>query len=85
MWGQQDNPPRGGWYPTSLWQPGEPVADDYLLRVSPEAPPDHYSLVTGMYLPDTLERLPIQPADGGPTTDTIVLGGIEIERDEQRE
>lgn len=78
VWGQYDNPPRGGWYPTSLWQPGELVADDYLLQVSPEASPDRYTLVAGMYLPDTLERLPVRPADGGPATDVIVLTEIEI-------
>jgi hypothetical protein len=78
VWGQYDNPPRGGWYPTSLWQPGELVADDYLLQVSPEAPSGRYTLVAGMYLPDTLERLPVRPADGGPATDAMVLTEIEI-------
>lgn len=79
VWGQHDNPPRGGWYPTSLWQPGELVADDYLLQVSPDAPSGRYTLVTGMYLPDTLERLPVQLADGSPATDAILLTEIEIE------
>lgn len=78
VWGQHDNPPRGGWYPTSLWQLGELVADDYLLQVSPDAPSGRYVLVTGMYLPDTLERLPVQSADGTPLADAITLTEIEI-------
>ena len=36
--GQHDNPPRGGAYPTSLWQPGEVVSDDYMLKLDPAAP-----------------------------------------------
>jgi hypothetical protein len=31
-----------------------------------------------MYLPDTLKRLPVQSADGGPATDVILLTEIEI-------
>lgn len=78
VWGQHDNPPRGGSYPTTLWQPGELIADDYLIQVSPDAPPGRYTLIAGMYLPDTLERLPIQLADGNPLTDSVPLTTIEI-------
>ena len=78
IWGQYDNPPRGGWYPTSLWRPGEIVADDYLWQVNPGTPPGHYKLVTGMYLPDTSARLAIQPGNDSPSTDSIVLAEIEI-------
>jgi hypothetical protein len=78
VWGQKDNPPRAGWYPTSVWQPGELVADDYLFQVSPDAPPGRYVLVTGMYLPDTLERLPVTPAGENRITDAIMLTEIDI-------
>jgi hypothetical protein len=44
---------------TLVSRAGELVTDDYLLQVSPDAPPCRYVLVTGMYLPDTLERLPV--------------------------
>jgi hypothetical protein len=77
IWAQYDNPPRGGSYPTSLWQPGELVSDDYLLQVKPDTPPGRYTLITGMYLPDTLERLPVQMG-GGFRGDAIRLTEIDI-------
>jgi hypothetical protein len=77
VWAQHDNPPRGGSYPTSLWQPGEFVSDDYLLQVKPDTPPGRYTLITGMYLPDTLERLPVQ-MEGGFPGDAIMVTEIDI-------
>lgn len=78
VWGEKDNPPRDGWYPTSMWRPGELVTDDCLLQVSPDAPPSRNVLVTGVYLPDTLERLPVTPAGGTWITDVLMLTKIDI-------
>ena len=64
IWGQQDNQPRGGTYPTSLWDEGEVVKDEYDLMVDREARPGEYHLVTGMYVLDTGERLPVHDEDG---------------------
>jgi hypothetical protein len=37
---QADSPhPVGGWYPTSLWDAGDVVRDDYLLAVPPDGSP----------------------------------------------
>ena len=59
VWGQHDNPPRGGWYPTSLWKAEEVVTDDYAVRVDPAAPPGEYHLIMGLYNPATGERVRI--------------------------
>jgi hypothetical protein len=64
VWGQHDNPPRGGWYPVSLWRPGEVVRDDYALRLDPAAPPGRYQLVIGLYDSQTLQRLNVERPEG---------------------
>jgi hypothetical protein len=56
VWGQHDNPPVGGWYPTSLWLPEEVVTDDYAVRIDPAAAPGDFRLIVGMYDPTTSER-----------------------------
>ena len=53
---QQDRMPAFGTYPTSAWQPGESIVDVYDVII--DAPPANYSIVVGMYDPNTLVRLP---------------------------
>jgi hypothetical protein len=77
VWGQQDNPPRGGWYPVSLWQPGEVVLDDFAFLVTPEAPPGVYQLVVGLYDSQTIERLPGRLA-AGTETDAVAVSPLTI-------
>ncbi len=55
--GQKDNEPVDGFYPTTEWEAGEIVRDQYDLTIAPEAPPGQYRLVVGMYLVETGERL----------------------------
>ncbi len=64
IWAQKDNQPKGGGYPTSLWDEGEVVKDEYELMVDREAASGEYRLVTGMYILDPGERLPIYNEDG---------------------
>lgn len=64
VWGQWDNQPKGGWYSTSLWLPGQPVSDDYAFRIDPAAPSGDYRLVAGLYNPATGERLPVTAGPG---------------------
>jgi hypothetical protein len=56
---QQYQPPLGGVYPTSLWDPGEIIGDEISLRLPPELPPGEYSLVVGLYDFNTGLRLPV--------------------------
>jgi 4-amino-4-deoxy-L-arabinose transferase-like glycosyltransferase len=50
---QADSQPRGGDFPTSIWLPGDSVADSYTLAV----PAGRYTVEVGMYYLPTLERL----------------------------
>jgi hypothetical protein len=68
IWGQHDEQPLGGGYPTSYWRPGEPVADTHEFVVHEDAAGMAHLLV-GMYLLDTMERL------GEP----VILRSIEVE------
>ncbi len=77
--GQKDGVPRGGGYPTTLWQPGEVIADPYTFVVDPEAPPGDHGLEVGMYQLETATRLPVVDADGQPVLhDRILLPPITV-------
>lgn len=54
---QVDLPPRGGDYPTSLWEPGEIIKDAYDLRIPDDAPAPPYSIEVGMYSYPGVQRL----------------------------
>jgi hypothetical protein len=68
-----DSQPLGGYFPTSQWPAHEIVTDVVSLPLPAGLSPGDYSLITGMYRLDTLERLPT--ADG----DFVTLTGIRVE------
>ncbi len=59
MWAQHDGVPLGGLQPTTHWVEGEILSDPRELVLPQEIPPGRYRLQTGMYLPETMERLPV--------------------------
>ncbi|MEW5957013.1 MAG: hypothetical protein AB1801_04770 [Chloroflexota bacterium] len=68
-----DSQPLGGYFPTSRWPAGEIVTDLVRLPLPSDLPPGNYTLITGMYLLDTLERLPTRAG-----SDHIVVTTIKI-------
>jgi len=74
-WGQADGPPLEGVYPTSMWRPGERLADGRLLWVDPNAPAGRYWLALAFYDYSTGARLPVS---GGAAPDTIRLGPLKV-------
>ncbi len=64
VYGQWDNPPVAGTYPTTEWQPGEKVVDQYRIQVAGDAPPGEYRLVVGMYDPVSGARVATVPETG---------------------
>jgi hypothetical protein len=68
-----DSQPLGGYFPTRQWPADEIITDVVRLPLPPDLPPGDYTLITGMYHLQTLERLS-QP-DGA---DHIVLTTIRI-------
>jgi len=78
IWGQKDNQPVDGFYPTSRWEVDEIVRDQYDLLISPDAPPGKYQIEVGMYLVETETRLSVN-REGQRVGDRILLGPITIE------
>jgi hypothetical protein len=56
---QKDNPPVDSFYPTTKWEVGEVVRDQYDLVIPTSTPLGEYELQVGMYLAETGERLPV--------------------------
>jgi hypothetical protein len=76
---QQDCQPQKGDYPTSLWQQGEVIWDGHQIPLPPDLPAGTYRLVAGMYLLESMERLPVFDRIGRqPPDDVIPLGEIQV-------
>ncbi|MBI5305121.1 MAG: glycosyltransferase family 39 protein [Chloroflexi bacterium] len=69
---QKDDQPQHGAYPTSLWDAGEIVADEYALTLPRDAPPGEYRVIVGLYRASDVTRLPV---NGG---DAITLSTIQF-------
>jgi hypothetical protein len=69
-----DSQPLGGYFPTSQWPADEIIIDVVQFPLRPDLPAGDYTLITGMYLLETSERL--QKPDG---SDHIVLTTISVE------
>lgn len=76
IWGQKDNPPVDGFYPTTGWEAGEIVRDQYDIPISPDAPPGEYQIEVGMYLRETGGRLPVLDGEGQILGDKISLNTV---------
>ncbi len=59
---QVDHEPRGGTYPTSMWDVNEIVKDEYALTIPAEARTP-FTLEIGMYEYPSLQRLPVNQSD----------------------
>lgn len=56
---QADGPPRGGFYPTSLWAAGEVFSDTYTIPLPADLDNGRYPLHIGLYDSETGTRLPL--------------------------
>ncbi len=79
VWGQHDDDPACR-LPTSLWRTGQTAVGQFRVTIPPETPPGDYPLVVGLYHPETLERLPVQDAQGQPAGDSLTLATIRVVR-----
>jgi len=75
---QLDRQPVGGFRPTSTWQTGEMVRDNYGLELPADLSQGDYQLITGLYLPASMARLAVASADGVPLGDFATLGRIKV-------
>ncbi len=75
---QVDSEPQGGGLPTDRWAAGQIVPDNYALSI-PDTSSGEHILEVGMYLLESLERLPVRDADSGALLgDRVLLGTIEV-------
>ena len=77
-WGQWDNQPQLGGFPTSRWVPGQVVADPYQIPVRSDAPAGTLVLRVGMYDLYTMTRLPASDRNGTAIGDAIDIASIEV-------
>ncbi len=75
---QRDSEPAGGSQPTSTWQPGAPVIDNYALPIPWGVPPGQYRMIVAVYDPATGRRLP--PKVAGNQDDALNLGALVVKQ-----
>jgi 4-amino-4-deoxy-L-arabinose transferase-like glycosyltransferase len=75
LYGQQDNQPRQGTFPTKAWPPGEWIVDTYQIPVAVDASAGEYSIEAGMYRPSDGTRLVVRGADSDPEQRRVLLRG----------
>lgn len=69
-----DSQPLGGYFPTSQWPAAEIITDQIHLSLPADLQAGNYRLITGMYLLETLERLPVSDSPD----DYVTLTTLEI-------
>jgi 4-amino-4-deoxy-L-arabinose transferase-like glycosyltransferase len=80
MWGQDDGAPLDGLHPTTHWVEGEIITDPREIVVPQDMPAGRYRLQAGMYVPETMEHLPVLGPGGQPLGDVAILDYVKVER-----
>jgi len=76
---QKDSPPLDGARPTSVWNAGEWLEDQYTVSVPDDVPPGPYVLEIGMYDSATGARLPLRDAAGSRLADDrLLIEGLSV-------
>lgn len=77
---QQDRQPLAGLWPTSRWRKGDLFADHFTITLDEWLQPGEYLLLTGLYEPQTGERLAPVNAEPAPSPNAILLGQVHLAR-----
>jgi len=80
LWGQRDSEPGSGLRPTTTWQTGETIQDNYGLPVLTGTPPGEYQIEIGLYRAENGQRLPITDGDGKALGDHLLIGSLVVVR-----
>jgi hypothetical protein len=75
---QHDGRPLYGHLPTGHWLPGDVIPDRHRLSLPADLPTARYRLIAGMYMLETLERLPVRAASIRGIDDNVNLALLEI-------
>ncbi len=76
--GQIDVWPQEGTNPTSAWQEGQVIEDQYRIYLDEDAPAGSYGIAIGWYLLETMQRLPVLDESGTPIADHVMLSGLAV-------
>jgi hypothetical protein len=79
VWAGHDGQPLADGYPTTQWFVNEVIVDRHLLTVDRQAPSGEYELEVGMYLLESMERLPVVDAQGHVAGERVVLCRIRVD------
>jgi hypothetical protein len=77
---QKDNPPVDGFYPTTKWEVGEIVRDQYDLIIPEDVASGEYRVKVGMYLVETGERLRAMRGNEPLLEDAVALPPFQVHR-----
>lgn len=75
--GQQDGMPVNNSLPTTCWLPGEVITDAYSIEIEPGVAPGAYLLFSGLYHPETGERVPVTNVDHS-AADAVLIDSIAV-------
>lgn len=77
---QHDAQPVNDAYPIPIWQPGTIIVDEHTLAIPTDLPAGAYTLVVGLYDPDSLERWPVMGPDGQdvPERGIVLSTAVEV-------
>ncbi len=83
LYGQVDQTPGAGAFPTTGWLPGEYITDEYAIPLAENAPSGAYQIEIGMYNANTGQRLSVTPPDCRATAceqsdDKVLLPGLTV-------
>ncbi len=70
---QDDSPPAGGYYPTSLWRAGDIISDEHTLVLPEPYDAARHKLIVGFYQLQTLDRLQVLDELGKPINDHVII------------
>jgi len=73
-----DKPPLDGWWPTSLWEPGQTFDDAHPLTIPDGLPSGRYQLRVGLYRLSDFYRLPLAGPPGQVIDNAAVLTNITV-------
>lgn len=78
IFGQHDQEPGGGQFPTTGWITGEYLADEYRVPINPATPAGTYHIEVGMYDPQDGSRLPVTTAGQATPENRLLLRATPI-------
>jgi len=78
IFGQHDQEPGAGQFPTTSWVSGEYLVDIYKVPVNPDTPAGEYWLEIGLYDPISGQRLEVSDGKGQPIGNRLLLSRSPI-------